>query len=127
MGGPSVPGVGWAGGIDRLAMMLKDENVPKKLRPLAIIPMDESYDMQGLELASKIRDKGWTTQMTYGGNLGKRMKKANKMEAVAALILGEEEVKTQTVTLKNLDTGDQVRVSQSDLDKTLQEKGFKPW
>ena len=38
MGGPSVPGVGWAGGIDRLAMMLKPESLPTSKRPLAVVP-----------------------------------------------------------------------------------------
>jgi histidyl-tRNA synthetase len=66
MGGPSLPGVGWAGGIDRLAMMLDDDKLPALKRPLAVIPMDESLDMNGLELAHFLRDQGFIVEMTYG-------------------------------------------------------------
>lgn len=123
MGGPSIPGVGWGGGIDRLAMMLAEEDIPPVKRPLAVIPMEDSFDMQGLELAQSLRHKGFTVEMTYGGNLGKRLKKANKMNALYALIIGETEVASKTVTLKDLDTGEQSEVSQNTLGKMLQEKG----
>jgi histidyl-tRNA synthetase len=127
MGGPSVPGVGWAGGIDRLAMMLRDEDIAHPVRPLAVLPMDESLDFKGLELAQSLRDAGWVAEMTYGGNVGKRLKKAAKINATAALILGDEEVKNHSVTVKNLDSGDQFQVSQDKLIEMLQEKGIKQW
>lgn len=123
MGGPSIPGVGWGGGIDRLAMMLLDEDLPPLKRPLAMIPMDESLDIKGLELAQKLRHQGFTVEMTYGGNLGKRLKKANKMNALYALIMGEEEVASGNVTLKNLDTGEQMQLRQDQLEIVLKEKG----
>lgn len=126
MGGPNIPGVGWAGGIDRLAMMLQDDFVPTT-RPLAIVPMDEQFDLAGLVLAESIRKQGWIVEMTYGGALGKRLKKANKMGACAALILGEEELATQSVTLKLLDSGDQLLVPQDSLDTILREKGVQQW
>lgn len=126
MGGPSIPGVGWAGGIDRLVMLLSDNFTPPFPRPIAIIPMDESFDMLGLELAERIRNQGWVVEMTYGGGVGKRLKKANKMKACAALILGEEEKATQTVTLKILDTGEQLQVPQDQVMALLKEKGVKP-
>ena len=123
MGGPSVPGVGWAGGIDRLAMMLKPESLPTSKRPLAVVPMDELFDLKGLALAQALRGQGFVVEMTYGGGLGKRLKKANKMNALYALILGEEEIASQTVTVKNLGSGEQVQVSQDKVGTFLKEKG----
>jgi histidyl-tRNA synthetase len=124
IGGPAIPGVGWAGGIDRMAMMLSDEGFPPPPRPLAIALMDEAYDIKGLELAQCLRKEGYVVQMTYGGNLGKRLKKATQMNAQYVLILGEEEVSSHTVVLKNLDTGEQERLSVDQVSVALNEKGI---
>ncbi len=123
MGGPSIPGVGWAGGIDRMAMMLQEDPLLSSARPLAIVPMDEAFDMKGLELAQTLRKEGYMVEMTYGGGLGKRLKKANKMNAEYALILGEKEISSYTVTLKNLDTGEQTQLYQNDICHQLKNKG----
>ena len=123
MGGPSIPGVGWAGGIDRIAMMLTEDILPILNRPLVILPMDEAFDVQGLELAQALRKEGYKVEMTYGGGLGKRLKKANKMNARYGLILGEEEISSHTVTLKDLDTSEQTQLSQDRLGMVLREKG----
>jgi histidyl-tRNA synthetase len=124
MGGPSLPGVGWAGGIDRLAMMLGDDKLPPVKRPLAVIQMDESLDMRGLELAHFLRAHDFTVEMTYGGGLAKRLKKANKMNACYALILGAEEMDSDLVTLKDLDTGEQAPFPRNNLAMILREKGI---
>lgn len=124
MGGPSLPGVGWAGGIDRLAMMLTEETLPSLPRPVAIIPMDEAFDFKGLELAQTLRVQGVITEMTYSGGLGKRLKKAAKMNAVFALIIGEEEVNSRTVMCKDLETGEQIQLSQDKVAGFLREKGY---
>lgn len=122
MGGPSIPGVGWGGGIDRMAMMLGDDDLPPLKRPFAVVPMDESFDMKGLELAQRLRHHGFTVEMTYGGGLGKRLKKANKINASYALILGEEEVSSGKVTMKNLDTGEQIQMGQDQVETALKER-----
>ncbi|OJW52656.1 MAG: histidine--tRNA ligase [Alphaproteobacteria bacterium 41-28] len=124
MGGPSIPGVGWAGGIDRLALMLSEDALPPFIRPIAIIPMDEAFDIKGLELAQALRGQGHVVEMTYGGNLGKRLKKANKMNAHYAFILGEAEVASHTVTLKDLDTGEQTQLPREQIGEWLKDKGI---
>lgn len=123
MGGPSIPGVGWAGGIERLAMMLTEDVLPPATRPLAVVPSDEIFDLEGLALAQALRKEGWVAEMTYGGGLGKRLKKANKMQARYALIFGEEEVSSHTLILKDLDTGEQTRLPSHRVVELLREKG----
>lgn len=123
MGGPSIPGVGWAGGIERLAMMLTQDICPTPTRPLAIIPMEEEFDIYGLQLAQALRKEGHIVEMTYGGGLGKRLKKANKINANYALILGAEEISSHMVTLKDLDRGDQIQIPQSQVSQLLKNKG----
>ncbi len=124
MGGPSIPGVGWAGGIDRIALMFNQDTLPPLIRPLAIIPTDEAFDIKGLAFAQILRNEGHVVEMTYGGNLGKRLKKANKINARYALILGDAEIASHTVTLKDLDTGEQTQLSQHQTAKALKEKGI---
>jgi len=125
MGGPSIPGVGWAAGIDRLAMMLAEDTLPPSKRPLAIIPMNESFDMNGLKLAQHLRKQGFVVEMTYGGGLGKRLKKANKVNASYALIMGETEIASHTVILKDLDSGEQLEINQDQIESVLSERGVR--
>ncbi len=123
MGGPRVPGVGWSGGIDRIAMMLHENIIPAPTRPIVIIPMADDYNIQGLKLAERIHAAGFRAEMTYEGNLGKRLKKASKINTKYALILGEEEVASHTVTLKDMDTSEQITFSQDQLIHFIKEKG----
>jgi histidyl-tRNA synthetase len=123
MGGPSIPAVGWAGGIDRIAMMLSEKTLPPLHRPLVIIPMDEAYNLHGLKLAQNLHEAGVSAEMTYEGNLGKRLKKASKLKTQFALILGEDEISSHTVTLKDMDTGEQITLPQSQLIHFMKEKG----
>lgn len=88
-----------------------------------MIPMAEAFDIKSLALTQTLRKEGFIVEMTYGGNLGKRLKKANKINACFALILGEAEVASDTVTLKDLDTGEQTQLSQNQVSEVLKDKG----
>ena len=108
MGGPPTPGVGWAGGIERLAMMLPE--APVAARPVALIPLGEQAERVALELAVGLRRAGVSVDLGYRGNLAKRLKRANKINARRALILGDDEIAANTVTLRDLDSGEQEAV-----------------
>jgi len=109
MGGPPTPGVGWAAGVERLAMLLADP--PPAPRPLAVVPAGAEAEGPALKLTDRLRRAGFTVDLGYGGNLGKRMKRANKLSARAALILGADELAAGTVTLRDLDSGEQEAVA----------------
>ena len=108
MGGPSTPGIGWAAGVERLAMLL-DREVPAP-RPLAVVPGSAAQAAQALSLTQSLRHAGFMVELGYAGNMGKRLKRANKVGARAALILGETEAAADAVTLRDLDTGEQEQV-----------------
>ena len=74
-------------------------------------------------LAHALRHAGLSVDVGYSGNMGKRMKRADKIKAVAAVILGSDEVKAGTATIRHLDTGEQVTLPQSDVAHHLM--GFK--
>ncbi|MEX0808546.1 MAG: histidine--tRNA ligase [Dongiaceae bacterium] len=117
MGGPATPGVGWAGGIERLAMLAEAPPVPR--RPIAIIPVGAEAEGTALALTDRLRQAGFTADLGFSGNLGKRMKRANKIEAAAALILGEDEMKRGTVMLRDLDSGEQAEVPLDAIEERL--------
>ncbi len=108
MGGSETPGVGWAAGIERLALLLKDP--PRAPRPIAIVPVGAEAETVALKLANELRGAGLAVELGYGGNVGKRMKRANKLNARAAVLIGTDELARQAATLRDLDSGEQEEV-----------------
>ena len=109
MGGPATPCVGWAAGMERLAMLLAAS--PAAPRPVAVIPVSEAQEGAALGLLQALRRAGVTAEIGYKGNLKRRMERANKLGARAALILGESEVAAGVVNLRDLDAGTQESVT----------------
>ena len=119
MGGPELPAVGWAGGIERLAMLIAEPKGPT--RPIAIIPIGEAAELEALKLAQRLRGAGHVVDLGYSGNAGKRMKRANKIEARVALVLGEDELARGAVTFRDLDAGSQEEIPLGGLDARLKD------
>jgi histidyl-tRNA synthetase len=117
MGGPPTPGIGWAAGVERLSMLLP-ELAPAK-RPISIIPAGDDAAKMAQDIANRLRHAGFSVDLGYSGNMGKRMTRANKIKAAAALILGSDELTEGVVTLRDLDSGEQVKVPFGDLEQRL--------
>ncbi len=105
LGGPATPGIGWAAGVERLAMML--EAVPPATRPIAVVPVGAEAEAPALELTQRLRHDGFSVDFGFSGNLAKRMKRANRLNASAAVLIGEDELARGVATIKNLDSGEQ--------------------
>ena len=105
MGGPETPGVGWASGVERCMMLLKED--PAVRRPIALVPIGAEAERKALILANRIRQAGLPADLGYSGNMGKRMKRANKLNARVAIILGENELAKNVAALRDLDSGEQ--------------------
>ncbi len=113
LGGPDVPGVGWACGIDRLALLITGEfQAP---RPVMILPMGDAAEKKAFALANELRAQGLITETLYTGNLGKRLKKATKANAHTALILGEDELTQHKAQVRLLDQGTEELVALKEL------------
>ncbi|MDR3438580.1 histidine--tRNA ligase [Telmatospirillum sp.] len=115
MGGPATPGIGWAAGIERLSMLA--ELAIAEERPLAVIPMGPIDVAQAL--AQRLRQDGFNVELGYSGNMKKRLARANKLHARAAVILGEDEWSRQAVAVRDLDTGLQEEVPLAVLEDRL--------
>jgi histidyl-tRNA synthetase len=113
MGGPSIPGIGWGAGIERLAMLLAA--APEAPHPLALVPAGDAADAYCLALAQELRRAGHRVDLFYRGNMGRRLKRADKVGAKLALIVGEDELAHHTVTLRDLASGQQQTVPQAGL------------
>ena len=108
LGGKPTPGIGWAGGIERLAMLAS--NIPPATRPIAVIPVGDVAEKEAAKLAHMLRAQGYEIEMAFKGNVGKRMKRANKLNARAALLLGEDEIARKACTFRDLDEGSQTEI-----------------
>ncbi|NQV81727.1 MAG: histidine--tRNA ligase, partial [Alphaproteobacteria bacterium] len=105
LGGPSLPGVGWAAGIERLALLMGPQ--AGSARPIALIPIGDVAGKMALKIADGLRREGFRVDLGYSGNVGKRMKRAGKLNACAAVLMGDDEIATGTVTVRDMDTGEQ--------------------
>ena len=108
MGGSDTPGVGWAAGIERLAMMI--DGAPEPARPIAVIPIGEEAEKVALRLADQLRRQGLPVELGYRGNLKRRLTRANRLNARAAVIIGDDELARQSATVRDLDSGEQASV-----------------
>jgi histidyl-tRNA synthetase len=108
MGGPAMPGVGWAAGIERLAMLIAEPPPPP--RPVAVVPVGDAGEAMALIVAETLRSAGCNVDLGYSGNLQRRMRRANRINARAAVLIGEDEAARNVVTLRDLDSGEQSEV-----------------
>jgi histidyl-tRNA synthetase len=109
MGGPDTPGVGWAAGIERLAMLC--DGGPAARHPVAIVPIGETAQAAAIKLAEQLRDGGLRVDLAYSGNVSRRMRRANKISAAAAVMLGEDEMSRGAATVRDMASGEQEEVA----------------
>ncbi|MEA3029319.1 MAG: histidyl-tRNA synthetase [Sphingomonadales bacterium] len=117
LGGPATPAVGWACGIERLAMLL-DPPVPAGI-DAALVPMGEAAEAEAQRLIAELRRAGMVCDMAFRGNLKRRMQKAGASGARYAVILGEDELARGQAAVKNLASGEQSDVALADIAKAL--------
>ena len=105
LGGPHTPAIGWAAGIERLAMMI---GAPEPERPRAVlIPFGEAGEAASVRLLSDLRRAGIASDMAFRGNMKKRMQRAAASGAAYAVIIGDAEVEAGVAQVKDLASGEQ--------------------
>ncbi len=117
LGGPPTAGIGWAGGIERLMMLC---NEPAALpRPVVIAPLGATAEAKALGIARTLRRAGIAVEQDYRGNMKRRMQRANKLNARAAIIIGDDELAKGVAQVKDLDSGEQHEVALGKLVEAL--------
>lgn len=120
LGGKPTPAVGFAMGLERLVLMLETLELTDVRRSVDVyvITAGEGTMMAGMKLAEQLREaiSGVRVMNHFGGgNFKKQFKRADKVGAVVALVLGENEVADNTVVLKDLVGGEQETYNQAEV------------
>ena len=113
MGGPDTPGIGWAAGVERLAMLLAE--TPETPRPIAVIPIGDDATLPAMQLAEELRRAGHYVEFGLRGKVGQRLKRAAQQNARYAVLLGEDELAAGKLVLRDLDRSEQRLVERADL------------
>lgn len=125
LGGKPTPAVGFAMGLERLVLMLETLELTDVRRSVDVyvVTAGEGTMMAGMKLAEQLRESvpGVRVMNHFGGgNFKKQFKRADKVGAVVALVLGENEVADNTVVLKDLAGGEQETYTKQKLQKRSQ-------
>ena len=109
LGGPHTPAIGWAAGIERLAMLI---DAPVVEHPDAVlVPMGEKAEQLATHLLVELRRQGIASDMAFRGNMKKRMARADAAGARYALIIGDSEVEAGAAQVKDLRSGKQEAIA----------------
>lgn len=125
IGGPSTKGVGFAMGIERLLTALEFENINLNENnnvDVYVIPVDESIKYDASSLVMSLRLNGFKVDMDYmNRNMKSNFKQADRINAKYIIIIGEDEVKTNTLTIKNNKTKEEHKINLEDVVEFLDE------
>ena len=114
LGGATTPAVGWAMGMERLNSLIP-QAVDSRLDAF-VISQDTT---QAIKFANELRNNGFSAEFDYSNKKFKKQLDKAAKAAKYAVILMDDEIKSNTVTIKNLDTSEQVNVSQNEYIKYL--------
>ncbi len=125
LGGPATPGIGFALGVDRTLLACEDEGVfVDDTAPVDVFVVDVVGGQEAVAITAELRAAGFSADRGYDNRSMKaQMKLANRSAAPLAIIVGEEEVASDSVIVRPMarDAGDQQRISRSDLISHLKE------
>lgn len=124
IGGPSIPGVGFGLGKERLLILMEqndiivdDPNVPD----ISVSFIGDKARLYALDLVHKLRAGGVSAIIdTLNRNLKGQMKYANKLNARYSVVIGENEIEKGIVTLKNMHSGEQKEINAIDITKEIE-------
>ena len=124
LGGQSLSGIGFGLGVDRALLAAEAEGVIQPdafVSDLFIIPLGESAKLQALIIATELRAKGKRVEIAFGDRALKgAMKGADKSGAMHVVVLGEAEIASGTVELKEMKSGAETSVKIASLFEALE-------
>ena len=112
LGGPHTPAVGWAAGIERLAMMLTPPPAlpPAIDVPVVVMPVGDAAEATAIRVATAVRRRGFATEIYTRGNLKKRLARASERLVSTAIIIGDDELEAGQATVRHLRIQQQDRI-----------------
>jgi len=126
LGGPALPGIGFAIGLERLVLMKGEERISSPPPQLFIAAIGPAAADRAFVLMSQLQVIGIRVEIDYlGKSLKAQMRRANKLNAVFTLILGEEELESGRAQLKNMSDSSQSLIDLETLVEDFPEKFVK--
>lgn len=124
-GGPDIPGIGYGIGIERVISIMEEKNLFPNLENTAdvvLIALDEESKQYSLKLANTLRMNGYYADLDYLNlAMKQQFKLSDRLKAKFIIIIGEEELKTNTLTIKNSETKNQETIKEVNLLEYLKE------
>ncbi|MBQ8744620.1 MAG: histidine--tRNA ligase, partial [Mailhella sp.] len=120
LGGPAVPGIGFACGMERLALLLEGREMPEVRPDFYVAVLDDTCRDAAFGLAQTLRRAGFAGTMGYESRSMKAtMRQAGKSNARFTLIIGSNELAAGTVIIKNMESGEQREVPMAEAAASL--------
>ena len=113
LGGQNIPGVGWAGGVERIMMLMQDKT--NKYEAIHFSILNQKFKLYALEAYKLLTDNKIPVYWNFKYNLKKSLSKSNELKASHIIIVGDEEFKLKKYTLKNLKNGSQKKLNLTEL------------
>jgi histidyl-tRNA synthetase len=128
LGGPDRTGIGFAAGLERLVLALPDDVAVRRAPRAFVVAIGEDGRAETLRLLAELRRAGVAAEMEFDGrSVRAQMKRADKVQAAVALIVGGDELARNEVTIKNMTTAEQRAVARPavmDAVKALLQQGL---
>jgi len=118
-GGPPTPAIGFAIGVERLVSLLKIEKTEEKLPDCYIAFIGEEAERLSLRMGECLRQKGFWIEIGTGGSLKSQLRKADRLKARYAIIIGEEEIKRSVIRWKRLSDGQEGECREEEIEKII--------
>jgi histidyl-tRNA synthetase len=121
-----MPGIGFAGGFERLLLSMEAEGLSfgmQQVPKIYLVALGEKARSAGIKLIMKLRNSGISVEFDPDKtSMNAQMKMANKTGANFALILGEDELEQNSIILKDLTKGEQKIINISDIISSIKDK-----
>lgn len=122
LGGPDMPGIGFAAGMERIVLHLEQQQAPRP-KTLFVAFGDARWLAHAVQLAQVLRAEGFPVYVDYQGrNLKKQFKRADRVAAAFTLVLAEDEIRDGTVSIKDMASQEQVKIPLKDLSPWLKQR-----
>jgi len=118
-----LPAVGFSFGIERIIEIIKDSGVipiVKTVVDVYLLPVNQNMIPKAIDIANKLRDKGYNCAMDLmGRSISKQLEYASTKGIKKVIIIGPKDLKNKKVTIKNMETGKEEKVSIKDIFNSL--------
>jgi histidyl-tRNA synthetase len=123
LGGPPTPAVGFAVGIERVALMLPDTSVPSPVKSVFIAAFGPQGSQAGLRLLDELRARGVPAETDYRAKTLKNLlKQADRLQVDYCVIVGDDEAAKGSAILRHMQTKEQQDIPLSGAAETLSER-----